>query len=141
VFKPCCCLHIDLSVQHRTSPSGLSAATVIGKNVVVGPNCVLRSCRIDDNVIIGAKSALMEGSIVEENAVLAPGSVLPPARRVPSGELWAGNPAKFVRKLTKDEASAASCLLYIAQPACCLVSPGCSKPRYLFLSPSLITLA
>jgi carbonic anhydrase/acetyltransferase-like protein (isoleucine patch superfamily) len=64
---------------------------------------VLRSCRIGDNVIVGAKCSLMEGAFVEDNSILAPGSVLPPARRVPSGELWAGNPAKFVRKLTKDE--------------------------------------
>jgi len=41
--------------------------------------------------------------MVESNAILAPGSVLPPARRVPEGELWAGTPARFVRKLTKDE--------------------------------------
>ena len=36
-------------------------------------------------------------------AVLAPGSVLPPGRRIPSGQLWGGTPAKFVRDLTKDE--------------------------------------
>ena len=36
-------------------------------------------------------------------AVLAPGSVLPPGRRIPSGQLWAGSPAKYVRDLTKDE--------------------------------------
>lgn len=37
------------------------------------------------------------------DAVLAPGSVLPPGRRIPSGQLWAGSPAKYVRDLTKDE--------------------------------------
>ena len=46
---------------------------------------------------------MLEGSLVEENSILAPGSVLPPARRIPSGELWAGAPARFVRKLTADE--------------------------------------
>ncbi|KAM0004570.1 putative trimeric LpxA-like superfamily protein [Helianthus debilis subsp. tardiflorus] len=29
--------------------------------------------------------------------------VLSPGRRIPSGELWAGNPARFVRKLTHEE--------------------------------------
>ena len=46
---------------------------------------------------------LMEGSLVESHAVLAPGSVLGPGRRVPSGQLWGGAPAKYVRDLTKDE--------------------------------------
>ncbi len=41
--------------------------------------------------------------MMETKSVLGPGSVLPPARRVPTGELWAGNPARFVRKLTEDE--------------------------------------
>jgi carbonic anhydrase/acetyltransferase-like protein (isoleucine patch superfamily) len=42
---------------------------------------------------------------VETHSVLAPGSVLPPGRYVPSGQLWAGNPARYVRDLTKDEVS------------------------------------
>lgn len=44
-----------------------------------------------------------EGSLVEKNAVLAPGTVLPPGRLIPGGQLWAGNPARYVRDLTKDE--------------------------------------
>ena len=47
----------------------------------------------------------MEGSLVEGNSVLAPGTVLPPGRLVPSGQLWAGNPARYVRDLSKDEVS------------------------------------
>lgn len=41
--------------------------------------------------------------MVEEGAALAPKSVLPPARRVPAGELWGGNPAQFIRKLEEEE--------------------------------------
>lgn len=89
----------------RTSPTGLTAATLIGKYVTIEPNCVLRSTRIEDHCIVGAKSVLCEGSMMEPYSILAPGSVLPPARRVPEGELWAGSPARFVRKLTKDEVS------------------------------------
>lgn len=107
VFTPC---HLR-DPSCRTSPTGLTAATLIGKYVTIEPNCVLRSTRIEDNCIVGAKSVLCEGSMMEPYSILAPGSVLPPARRVPEGELWAGSPAKFVRKLTKDEVSigGASC--------------------------------
>lgn len=95
----------DRTVIHaaRTSPTGLTAAVIIGKYVTVEPNCSLRSCRIQDYCVVGARSVLMEGSMMESFSKLAPGSVLPPARRVPEGELWAGNPARFVRKLTEDE--------------------------------------
>jgi gamma-carbonic anhydrase len=45
----------------------------------------------------------MEGSVVESMVVLQPGTVVPPAKYIPSGEVWGGNPAQFVRKLTHDE--------------------------------------
>jgi carbonic anhydrase/acetyltransferase-like protein (isoleucine patch superfamily) len=98
----------DRCVLHaaRSTAAGLPAATVVGKYVTIEPGAVLRSCRVADRVVIGARAVLLEGSLVEEDAILAPGSVLPPARRVPSGELWAGAPARFVRKLTGDEKDA-----------------------------------
>lgn len=45
----------------------------------------------------------MEGSLVETHSILEAGSVVPPGRRIPTGELWAGNPARFVRALTHEE--------------------------------------
>lgn len=90
---------------YRTSPTGLSAATTVGRYVTIGQSCVLRSATVEDEVVIGEKCILMEGSLVENHCILAPGTVLPPGRLVPSGQLWAGNPAKFVRNLTKDEVS------------------------------------
>jgi len=31
------------------------------------------------------------------------GTVVPPGRRIPSGEMWGGNPAQYIRDVTKDE--------------------------------------
>ena len=89
----------------RAVPTGLNAATIIGDYVTVEPYCVLRSCRIEPKVLIGARSVVCEGAIVETESILTPGSVVPPARRIPSGELWGGSPAKFIRKLTGNEVS------------------------------------
>lgn len=95
----------DRSVLHaaRTSPTGLPALTHIGKKVSIGQGCLLRSVHIEDECVVGDKSIMLEGSMMEKNSVLLPGSVLPPGRRVPAGEVWGGSPAKFQRKLTKDE--------------------------------------
>jgi len=95
----------DRTVIHaaRSSPTGLSAATSIGRSVTVGQGCLLRSVNIQDECVVGDRCTMLEGSMMEKNSVLAPGSVLPPGRRVPSGELWGGCPAKFIRKLSKDE--------------------------------------
>eukprot|EP00983_Pelagomonas_calceolata_P036067 1128216-Pelagomonas_calceolata.AAC.2 len=91
----------------RAVPTGLNAATLIGDFVTVEPYCTLRSCRVEPKVLIGARSVVCEGAIIESEAILTPGSVVPPARRIPSGELWGGNPARFIRKLTGNEVGGA----------------------------------
>lgn len=48
-------------------------------------------------------SMVMDGAVVEKNAMVAAGAVVTPGTRVPSGQIWAGNPAKFLRALSKEE--------------------------------------
>jgi len=78
-------------------------STIIGHYVVVGHNCHLRACTVEDGCSIGMGSILTEGSYMEKNSMLGAGSVLLSHDRVPSGELWAGNPAKKIRNLGDDE--------------------------------------
>ncbi len=92
-------------------PTGLNPATLIGSYVTIEPYSVLRSCIVEPKVIIGARSVVCEGAIIETESIIAPGSVVPPARRIPSGELWGGNPIKFLRKLTGHEVRRAACFL------------------------------
>jgi carbonic anhydrase/acetyltransferase-like protein (isoleucine patch superfamily) len=63
----------------------------------------LKSCRIDDLVVVGEKCTILEGAVVEANVMLEPGTVVPPYARIPSGQKWGGNPAAFVSNLTADE--------------------------------------
>lgn len=98
----------DRTVIHaaRSSPTGLPASTTIGRHVVIGQSCLLRSCQVQHEAVIGDRSILLEGSVIEGQAVLAPGSLLPPGRLIPRGQLWAGAPARYVRDLTADERAA-----------------------------------
>jgi len=47
----------------------------------------------------------MEGVVVEEHASVAGGAVVAPGTIVGKAQLWAGNPAMFVRDLTAEEQS------------------------------------
>jgi acetyltransferase-like isoleucine patch superfamily enzyme len=51
---------------------------------------------------VGGHSILLKGSIVGEGAVLGAGSVLRAV--VPDGQIWAGNPARFLRHVDADPA-------------------------------------
>jgi len=90
--------------KNGTLTTGFPPVTHIGHYVTVGGGSVLKSCRIDDLVVIGEKCTILEGAVVESNVILEPGTVVPPYAYIPSGQKWGGNPAKFVASVTADEA-------------------------------------
>lgn len=95
----------DRTVIHtsKNDNPGLAPGTSIGNFVTVGHSCTLYSCSIGHCCLIGMGSIVLDGAVVEEKAILAAGTVVPPGRRIPSKQLWAGNPAKFVRNVSDDE--------------------------------------
>ncbi|KRW99553.1 Trimeric LpxA-like protein [Pseudocohnilembus persalinus] len=84
-------------------PTGIPASVNIGNFVQVQNGASLYSCTIDDEVVIGFKSVVLEGAKIERGAVIGPNSVVPPGRLIPAGQLWAGNPVQYVRDLQKSE--------------------------------------
>ena len=91
-------IHTAASVEGH-----VEANTVIGNYVTVGHGALLQSCTVQDYAVIGAGAVVMEGALVETYAKVGEGAVIHPGRRIPSGQLWEGNPAVFVRELTKTE--------------------------------------
>lgn len=72
-----------------------------------GPGALLQSCTIEDCASVGAGAIVLEGALVERGARVGDGAVVHPGRRIPAGQLWEGNPAVFVRDLTKQELAGA----------------------------------
>lgn len=52
---------------------------------------------IKDGVFVGAHAIILKGVTVGEGAIIGAGSVV--TKSIPAGEIWAGNPAKFIRKV------------------------------------------
>ena len=90
----------DLTMVHCTTKG---FGTTIGSNVTIGHNCVIHDCTINNNSLIGMSSTILDGAVVEKNSMLAAGSLLTQGKIVKSGEIWAGNPAKLLRKLNNKE--------------------------------------
>lgn len=92
----------DGSVVHVTRKTG---PTIIGSGVTIGHSVLLHACTLEDDSFIGMHSTVMDGAVVESGGWLAAGALLPPGKRAPKGQIWAGNPAKYLRDLRESEAA------------------------------------
>jgi UDP-2-acetamido-3-amino-2,3-dideoxy-glucuronate N-acetyltransferase len=84
----------------------------IEDNIFIGPNVTFTNDKyprskqypqefqttvIKKGVSIGANVTILGGVIIGEKSMIGAGSVV--TKNIPDGELWVGNPAKFVRKI------------------------------------------
>jgi carbonic anhydrase/acetyltransferase-like protein (isoleucine patch superfamily) len=88
-----CCIH----VTNQTCP------TEIGDEVTIGHGAVIHGCTIRDRVLIGMNAVVLDKAIIEEDVIIAAGSLVPPGKTMPSGHLCMGSPCKPVRPLTSEE--------------------------------------
>lgn len=99
----------DNAVLHTThasekfNPDGFPLT--IGEDVVIGHKAVLHGCTVQDRVLIGIGAILNDGVVVESDVIVGAGSLVPPGKRLESGYVYAGNPAKQMRPLKEEEMS------------------------------------
>lgn len=101
-----------LHVSHKTPDDPAGAPLVIGANVTVGHQVILHGCTVHDNCLIGMGSIVMDRAVLEPLVLLGAGSLVPERKRLASGYLYLGRPAKQIRPLTADEKA---CFEYSAQ--------------------------
>ncbi len=90
----------DGTVIHVTRKTG---PTFIGSGITIGHKALLHACRLEDGSFVGMGATVIDGAVVESGAFVAAGAVVTPNKRVPTGQMWAGNPAKYFRDLKPEE--------------------------------------
>lgn len=90
----------DGTVVHVTR---VTAPTIIGSGVTIGHSALLHGCILEDDCFIGMRATIMDGAVVEKGAWVAAGALVTPGKRVLSGQVWAGSPAKYFRDMTEEE--------------------------------------
>lgn len=73
------------SLDWRDRESHTDVAKAISRPIFIG-----------DNVFIGTKSIILKGVSIGKNSVVGAGSVV--TKDIPEGEIWAGNPCRFIKK-------------------------------------------
>ncbi len=90
----------DNAVVHVT---GGVAGTYIGDDVTIGHGAIIHACRIGDLCLIGMGAVLLDEVTVQSGAMVAAGALVTPRKTIPSGQLWGGSPARYMRDLTPAE--------------------------------------
>lgn len=79
---------------------------IIGAGVSVGHGAVIHGCRIEDGCLIGMNATVLNRAVVGSESLVAAGSVVLEDTVIPPRSLVAGVPAKVRRSLSDDEVAA-----------------------------------
>jgi carbonic anhydrase/acetyltransferase-like protein (isoleucine patch superfamily) len=79
---------------------------IIGAGVSVGHGAVVHGCRIEDGCLIGMNATVLNRAVIGAESLVAAGSVVLEDTVIPPRSLVAGVPAKVRRSLTDDEVAA-----------------------------------
>ena len=94
-----CVLHITHAGPFN--PEGFPL--LIGDDVTIAHKVMLHGCSVGSRILIGMGSIVMDGAVIEDDVIVGAGSLVPPGKRLVSGFLYVGSPAKQVRALSDKE--------------------------------------
>ncbi len=80
------------------------AKTVIGNYVSIAHNAVVHGCTLEDQVLVGMGAVVMDGAIVQTGSIIAAGAIVLQHTLVEAGSIYAGNPARFLKKVSPEQA-------------------------------------
>lgn len=81
-----------------------TAPAVIGNDVTIGHNACVHGCTIHDGALIGMGSTVLDHAEIGEGAIVAAGALVLQNTKIGPHEIWAGVPAKFVKKTVPGQA-------------------------------------
>ncbi|MEE9438042.1 MAG: gamma carbonic anhydrase family protein [Saprospiraceae bacterium] len=91
----------DGAIVHGSDGKG---DTIIGNNVSIGHRAIVHGCIIHDDVLIGMGAIVLDDVVIESNVIVAAGAVVTGGKRLESGYLYAGVPAKKLKKIDAEKA-------------------------------------
>lgn len=101
-----------LHVTHKNEANPEGYPLCIGDDVTVGHKVMLHGCTIGNRVLIGMCAIVMDNVHIPDETIIGAGSLVPPGKKLESGHLYVGSPARKVRELTDAEKAN---LIYSAQ--------------------------
>jgi carbonic anhydrase/acetyltransferase-like protein (isoleucine patch superfamily) len=86
-----------LHVSYKKAP------LTIGDDVTIGHSCILHGCTLQNRILVGMGSTIMDNAVIESDVVIGAGTLITENMVVPSGSLVLGRPGKVIRSLSPEE--------------------------------------
>lgn len=96
----------DHSVLHITHAGPFNEAgwpLEIGDEVTIGHGVILHGCTLGNRILVGMGAVVMDGAVIEDEVVIGANTLVPPGKRLQSGHLYTGSPARQSRPLSDTE--------------------------------------
>ena len=81
------------------------SGSIIGNDVTIGHNVVVHGAELKDGSLIGMGAVILDHAVIGEGAIIAAGSVVLTGTQVEPGSIYAGVPAKFVKKVDPQQST------------------------------------
>lgn len=100
------CLHVtNFGGKERPTEDFINGNDImLEDDVTVGHNATLHACHVKRGALIGMGSIVLDKAVVGEGAVVAAGALVLGGTQIGDHEIWAGVPAKFVKKTRPNQA-------------------------------------
>ena len=92
-----------LHVSHAGPFSPEGQPLTIGKGVTIGHRAVVHACTVGDYCLVGIGAIILDGAVLEDYVMLGAGALVSSGKRLESGYLYVGFPAKQARPLKESE--------------------------------------
>ena len=80
------------------------SVSIIDDDVSIGHNVVIHGAKIEKGALIGMGAIVLDHAVIGEGAIIAAGSVVLSGTQVEPGSIYAGVPAKFVKRVDPEQA-------------------------------------
>ena len=81
------------------------SVSIIGDDVTIGHNVVIHGAELKNGSLVGMGAVVLDHAVIGEGAIIAAGSVVLSGTQVEPGSIYAGVPAKFVKKVDPQQSA------------------------------------
>lgn len=75
----------------------------IADNVSIGHNAVIHGAKIEQGALVGMGAIVLDNVVVGAGSIVAAGAVVLSNTQIEPGSIYAGTPAKFIKKISAEQ--------------------------------------